>query len=329
VKPTRLLVVPLAAALALCLQALGLPAVGHAAPPPVRACTGGTLVSTAAGLTQALAAAGPGSVIRLAPGTYTGTFVARGAGTSTRPIVLCGPRSAVLTAGTTATGYSLHLDAARYWQVSGFTVRSGQKGVMADATRDSRIDGLLVEGTGDEAVHLRTNSTDNVVSNNVIRNVGSRTPAVGEGIYVGTAQSNWCTYTACAPDRSDRNVIEGNDISATRAESVDIKEGTTGGILRNNRFTGTGMTDADSWVDVKGNGWTISGNVGTTAPADGFQLHRILDGWGLDNVFSGNTATVNGPGFGINLSTNKDRNRVTCTNKAYNAARGLANVTCR
>ena len=228
-KPTRLLVVPLAAALALCLQALALPAVGHAAPPLARACTGGTLVSTAAGLTQALAAAGPGSVIRLAPGTYTGTFVARGAGTSTRPIVLCGPRSAVLTAGTTATGYSLHLDAARYWQVSGFTVRSGQKGVMADATRDSRIDGLLVEGTGDEAVHLRRNSTDNVVSNNVVRNVGSRTPAVGEGIYVGTAQSNWCTYTACAPDRSDRNVIEGNDISATRAESVDIMEGTTGG----------------------------------------------------------------------------------------------------
>ncbi len=87
------------------------------------------------------------------------------------------------------------------------------------------------------------------------------------------------------------------------------------------------MTDADSWVDVKGNGWTISGNVGTTSPVDGFQLHRILDGWGLDNVLSGNTATVNGPGYGIN--SNKDRNRVTCTNKAYNAAKGLANVTCR
>ncbi|MHA6782840.1 hypothetical protein ACVGOW_17865 [Pseudonocardia saturnea] len=229
-------------------------------------------------------------MIRLAPGTYTGTFVALGAGTSSRPIVLCGPRTAVLTAGTTATGYSLHLDAARYWQVSGFTVRGGQKGVMADATRDSRVDGLLVEGTGDEALHLRPNSTDNVVSN---------------------------------------NVIEGNDIATTRAESVDIKEGTTGGIPRNNRFNGTGMTDADSWVDVKGNGWTISGNVGTTASADGFQLHRILDGWGRDNVFSGNTATVNGPGYGVNLSTNTDRNRVTCTNRAYNAAKGLADVARR
>jgi hypothetical protein len=40
----------------------------------------------------------------------------------------------------------------------------------------------------------------------VIRTVGSRTPAVGEGIYIGSAQSNWCPYTSCQPDRGDRDV---------------------------------------------------------------------------------------------------------------------------
>lgn len=320
----RLLVVPVAAALA-----LAAPSPAGAAPPPTAACAGGTVVTDAAGLTRALAAAGPGSVVQLAPGTYTGRFVARGSGTPTEPVVLCGPRSAVLTAGTTATGYTLHLDGAQHWQVSGFTVRGGQKGVMADGTRHSRIEGLLVEGTGDEALHLRAHSSDNVVRDNTVRDAGLRTPAVGEGIYVGTARSNWCTYTACEPDRSDRNVIEGNAVSGTRAESVDVKEGTTGGVLRGNRFDGTGMTDADSWVDVKGNGWTISDNTGTTSPVDGFQLHRILDGWGIDNVFDANTAVVNGPGYGVNLSTNKTLNRVTCTNVAQFAAKGVSNVACR
>ncbi len=302
-----------------------------AVPAPAQACTssGAVQVTDAAGLGRALTAAVAGQVIILAPGTYAGTFTARAAGTATQPIVLCGPRTAVLDAGTIATGYTLFLDGARYWQVSGFTVRGGQKSVMADNTQTSRIEGLLVEGSGDEAVHLRRASSDNIVANNVVRTAGLRTPAVGEGIYVGTAQSNWCAYTACGPDRSDRNVVEGNDISGTAAESVDIKEGTTGGIVANNRFSGVGMTDADSWIDVKGNGWTISGNTGSTTSLDGIQLHRILDGWGVDNVFAGNALTGPATGYGINLSANKDRNQVTCTNAAPGAVKGISNVACR
>ena len=37
--------------------------------------------------------------------------------------------------------------------------------------------------------------------------------------------------TDCEPDRSDRNVVAGNTISDTTAESIDIKEGTTGGTV--------------------------------------------------------------------------------------------------
>jgi hypothetical protein len=323
----------LAAGVIAAVAAVAVPAaVANAATPPSSTTCSSSVavkVSTAAGLTQALAAARPGTMISLAPGTYTGTFALRGAGTAKKPIALCGPRTAVLTAGTTDRGYTLYLDGASYWQVSGFTVRGGLKGVMADNAQANRIEGLLIDGVGDEALHLRRGSSDNLVRGNTIQRAGLRTPAIGEGVYVGSAQSNWCELTACAPDRSDRNTIELNDISATAAEAVDIKEGTTGGTLRKNKFNGTAMTAADSWVDVKGNGWTISENTGNGSPVDGFQLHKVLEGWALDNVFTGNNATVDGTGYGFLITTNKDRNRVTCTNKVFRAAKGYANVACR
>jgi parallel beta-helix repeat protein len=287
-----------------------------------------TEVHNADELTEALAGARTGSVIRMAAGTYRGMFVATAQGTPDKPIALCGGRDAILDGGTTDGGYAFHLDGATHWELSGFTVRGGQKGVMADRTQGTVIDGLLVEGTGDEAIHLRQNSTDNVVRGNTVQRTGLRNGKFGEGIYIGSAESNWCEQTNCEPDRSDRNVIEGNTISGTTSESVDIKEGTTGGILRGNTFSGAGMTDADSWVDIKGNGWSIVGNVGTDSPEDGFQVHEILDGWGLDNTFDSNTATVNADGFAINVTKNKERNRVGCDNRGIDAGQGLSPEAC-
>jgi hypothetical protein len=306
------------------------PAPAPAPPTAGTACTQKptTEVRTADELTEALAGARPGSVISLAPGTYAGNFIATAQGTQDKPIAVCGTRDAVLDGGATDGDYTFHLDGTAYWQLSGFTVRGGQKGVMADRAQGNLIEGLLVEGTGDEAIHLRQNSTDNVVRGNTVQNTGLRNGKYGEGIYIGSAESNWCDQTNCEPDRSDRNLIEGNTISGTTSESVDIKEGTTGGILRGNTFSGAGMTDADSWVDVKGNGWTIVGNTGTDSPEDGFQVHEILDGWGLDNTFDSNTATVNADGYAINVTKNEERNRVGCDNRSVDAGQGLSPEAC-
>lgn len=288
-------------------------------------------VSDAGQLTAALAAAAPGSAIRLADGVYPGHFTATARTAPDQPITLCGGRGAILDGGAEDDGYTLHLDGAAGWRLAGFTVRGGQKGVMADAAVGNLIEGLAVLEIGDEAIHLRRASTDNVVRGNTIRGTGLRRDRYGEGIYVGSAESNWCEITACGPDRSDRNLIEGNDVAETTAESVDIKEGTTGGILRANTFSGTEMTESDSWVDVKGNDWTIEGNRGVQAPEDGFQTHTILDGWGVGNVFTGNTAEVNSGGYAINITGSRDEqadNRVGCDNVATDAGEGVTNVDC-
>ncbi|MFD3444329.1 hypothetical protein ACFDTO_06990 [Microbacteriaceae bacterium 4G12] len=284
-------------------------------------------VGTADELEDALTAARPGDVIGIRSGEYVGNFVARASGTPEQPIHLCGTADAVLDGDDDGDGYVFHLDHAQYWVLDGFSVTNGQKGVMADGTVGSVIRGLTVFAIGDEAIHLRNFSTDNVVRGNTVSDTGRSKKKSGEGIYIGSAESNWCDITDCDPDLSDRNVVEDNRISGTTAESVDIKEGTTGGIVRGNTFDGSDISAADSWVDVKGNGWLIEGNTGTNSPGDGFQTHEILDGWGTDNVFRDNTATVNGPGFGYALTPVLD-NVVECSNRATGGDEGLANVEC-
>lgn len=288
-----------------------------------------TRVATADALQGALDAAGPGAVIELEPGTYVGHFVATASGTAERPVRLCGPADAVLDGGGQKKGYVLHLDGAQHWVLHGFTIRNGQKGLVADGTTGTTISGLTVYGTGDEAVHLRRHSTDNVVSGNTISDTGSRKPKFGEGVYIGTAHSNWCDITDCEPDLSDRNRVVGNAVYATTSEGVDIKEGTTGGVLSGNQLDGSAITAADSWVDVKGNGWTVSGNVGRNTPLDGFQTHDVSDGWGTRNVFSGNSgALTTDEGFLIALRPVND-NRSSCDNRLLDGPGQLSNEECR
>jgi hypothetical protein len=98
-------------------------------------------------------------------------------------------------------------------------------------------------------------------------------------------------------------------------------------VLRNNTFDGSDIEAADSWVDVKGKGWTIEDNSGSNSPEDGFQTHEIVDGWGTENVFRNNTAKVNGPGYGYALTPVRD-NIVECNNEASAAESGLSNEPC-
>lgn len=135
----------------------------------------------------------------------------------------------------------------------------------------------------------------------------------------------------------------GNRIVDTRAEPIDIKEGSTGGVVRDNELGGdavAGQNSADSWIDVKGNGYLIANNRGrhTAAAADpadcaqrrrgrfcnGFDVHTALAGWGRDNVFRGNVLEVNAPGVGIWLQNSAvdAGNLIGCDNVVTGAAAG-------
>jgi Right handed beta helix region len=303
--------------------------IAHASTPPlITTCPPATItVHDSEELATALEQARAGDRIWLEDGIYTGRFVATASGTKASPIFLCGDVAAILDGDGINGGYVFHLDDGDYWRLVGFTLRNGQKGIVADTTQGSIFQALTIEDIGDEALHLRTHSTDNLVIGNIIRRTGLRRDKFGEGIYIGSAESNWCKYTNCQPDASHRNVIQDNTISATTAESVDIKEGTVGGSVTGNSFDGSMLSGADSWVDVKGNEWIITGNTGRNSPEDGFQTHETIKGWGTKNVFKDNIAMPNGPGYGFHLTPIAE-NVVGCDNRVIGAAQGLTNTTC-
>jgi hypothetical protein len=291
---------------------------------------GATAVSSASALSSALSSARPGEVIVLAPGVYQGDFVASASGTASAPITLCGSRNAILQGESIKSGYTFHLDHASWWKVEGFTVEGGQKGIMADGADHDLLYGLYVHGTGDEAIHLRSLSSDNTVSHNVVRDTGSLKQFYGEGIYVGSANKNWCTYSGCQPDRSDGNALIDNNIAGTTAENIDIKEGTTGGKIIGNQFNGTGMVEsaATGWINVKGNDWTIQDNTGTDSVKNGYQVHQVYAGWGIGNVFTDNRAQVNGPGYGIYVQNKRLQTVVACNNVVTAAGSGFSTIAC-
>ncbi|WP_298459156.1 Ig-like domain-containing protein [uncultured Cellulomonas sp.] len=310
-------------------------AVVRPAPAPVTGAQRTVGVRDGAQLVAALAAATPGTTIVLADGVYTAKqqFTVSTACTAAQPCTLRGGRGAVLD-GTGLSGhYGLHLTGAHHWTVSGLSVRNASKGIVLDGSNHAVIDGVEVSQIGAEGIHLRGFSSDGIVRGSEVHHVGIDKPQFGEGIYIGSAKSNWGTYSGGRPDASDRNQVLDNRIWATGAESVDIKEGTTGGVLAGNTFDGAGMAgqnSADSWVDVKGNEWLVTGNTGTNALLDGFQTHVLLPGWGERNVFSRNTAVVASSGYGFRFQdAARTGNVLRCDNVVRTAALGVANQPCR
>lgn len=284
-------------------------------------------VHTTAGLRSALLHSKAGDQIRLADGVYAGNFTAPHAGTSKARVVLCGSPKAVLDGGTIHSGYVLHIDNAAYTFVSGITVRGGQKGIVLDASPHSTISGVTIHGTGFEAIAFRRNTSDATIKGSRIYDTGRAHAAYGEGIYVGSATNHWCDTTSCQPDRCDRVHVVGNTIGPNvRAEAVDIKEGTDGGTVTGNTFDGTGMTAAFSWVDVKGNNWLISHNVGKATRRDGFSDNIAAVGWGNRNTFDHNRADVNAAGYGFRIARGAAGVTVYTNNVVVDAGSGASNV---
>ena len=117
-------------------------------------------VTTAAQLRAALAGAVPGQTIRLAPGTYRGSFVT----TKPGPVTLSGPADAVLindgpagdapacpapTAGWDS-GYGLWIFNSPHWNLTGFTVQESKKGIVLDNAHHTTIDSVSVHHVDEE-----------------------------------------------------------------------------------------------------------------------------------------------------------------------------------
>ena len=298
-------------------------------------------VSDSASLASALSSAAAGDTIQLASGVYSGTFVGSAIGTAANPIRMVGSAGTVLQSDT-GTGYGFQLLNAQYWTLDGFSVANSGKGIVLDNSNNNVLNHLNVYNIGDEGVHFRTNSSYNTIENSTIYNTGRTSPGFGEAIYLGSAVSNWGTYTKGLADQSNYNVVLNNRIGANvGAEGVDIKEGTVGGIIQGNIFDGSGISgvnSGDSVIDVKGSGYSITGNTVQNlalSPTllDAFQVHITKDANGVAiplsgsyNTFYGNTFDAHTNGYGINIQSGTVGDIVCKNNTDLSDAKHLTNA---
>ena len=289
-------------------------------------------VTTARELMAAVDQAGPGTVVEMAPGTYSDQINLTANGTAANPIWICGPRSAVVNVGSIQNNHGIQISNSSNLVIAGMTVTNSLKGISVIRSTNVTVADTLIDNVGYEGIHLRAFTTDSTVVGNTITNTGQRNPFYGEGIYIGTSENNWCAQTNCKPDHTDNVRVLENHISRTGSQPIEVKEGTSNGIIRDNVIDGANMPRANEWVKVKGNDWTIEGNQGTHSPLHGFAVNGSVTGWGLRNTFIDNSGAVDAGGYaffiyekGGKKSSDTD---VSCSNSITHAAEGFSNIPC-
>jgi hypothetical protein len=293
-------------------------------------------VSTASGLTSALADARAGDLINLADGSYVGQFIIDASGTSTSRIIVCGTRNAVIKGSSLTFGNGVLVQGNRI-TLAGVSITGSLGGIAIIGGDYNIIENVEIYEVGQAAIHLRVFASHNAIRNNHIHETGRAIPAYGEGIYVGTSEGQWCERTNCQPDRTDSNAIVNNTFGPNvTAQNVDIKEGTTGTVVTDNAFSGVGMVSDNynrSWVFNGGNAATITDNRGSVSLAHGFENAAPWQGggtaWGVGNVYRRNAADVQAYGYGFSLTGGTSGgNLVGCDNTVTDASSGFANVPC-
>jgi len=185
-----------------------------------------------------------------------------------------------------------------YWIIKDIEVTNSAKGIVLDNSNRSIIDNVVVHNIGEEAIHLRDNSSNNLVKNSKVYNTGLKSPGTGEAFYVGSHPGSddgkgYVYGAAC-----NNNVIGGNTIGpGIAAEHIDIKEGTSGTVFEFNTMNGVGISgqnSADGFIDIKGKNALIRGNKayrnGESNIKHAFETHSEAD----NNTFIGNQVDLDG-----------------------------------
>lgn len=244
-------------------------------------------------LKSALANAQAGDEIILAEGEYmyNGStpkgrmFTGETDGTEENPIILRSENPAnpsVISGINVNENYALTIT-GDWWEIRNIKVTNASKGIILDNSNHTKLINCEVYNIGAEGIHFRDNSSYCLADSCLIYDTGVVSKGYGEGIYVGSAKSTTgygynCDYNTI------RNCIFAAGIAA---EHIDVKEYTTGTVIENCLFNGTGISGenyAKSFVNIKGNDCIIrnctgyrNGNEKITRA---FETNQVVDGWG-------------------------------------------------
>ncbi|WP_299188565.1 cellulase family glycosylhydrolase [uncultured Aquimarina sp.] len=226
---------------------------------------------------NAMKNAQPGDEIVVASGTYTATdkfnfgnkatrFGSDKNGTASQPITIRAqnPSNPPILKGTNGDydGYVMFI-LGDYWILKDLILEEGSKGLVLDNANNGVIENVVVRELGEEGIHLRDGSSNNLVKNCRVYNVGIKKPGIGEGLYVGSDKGQHESSGEIGDifdnkynPSCDNNTIEGCIVGPNvTAEGVDVKEGTKNTIIRNCTFSAQGISgenSADAFIDLKG-----------------------------------------------------------------------------
>lgn len=178
--------------------------------------------------------------------------------------------------------YIFYAQKANNLRLENIIFENARIAVVVDRSDNVKILNNTMRNTGNEAVHLRDGSDKNLIKGNDIYDVGLERKDRGEAIYICNDKKKWHpNYTEGKDDdiyqgNCDNTIIENNKIGPNiGAEHVDIKEGVTGTIIRNNTF----------YADI---------NDGNLVSADGDFSRSIIHDKGHKSSIHNNTFDLKG-----------------------------------
>ena len=314
----------------------------------------------------------PGDIINLKQNTtYYGNLEINNInGTENNMIYILGDNTSTIDGGDNSKSRIITLKNCSYIYIGknpsnisnnnngeGFNIKNGQKGLYISNCNNIIIQNLNVYDIGMEGIHLLNESCFCLIANNKVYNTGLFNPDYGEGLYCGTAVSNWSSSSRTPeligkPDKSDNNIFEYNYCYNNTGENIDIKEGTRNGIVRYNFFNGNKLKNdnsADSWIDIKGQNWEIYNNKMEITLIDGIQTHKtnipeeFIKNYYINNIYypaieSGcynkiyannmdciTNENIKCTGYAININSATIGNIICNNNIYFNAVKGLCN----
>jgi parallel beta-helix repeat protein len=246
-------------------------------------------VSTSAGLTAAAAQALPGDELRLAPGSYPGTFRPLVSGTPDRPIrvVAAGP-GVVLDAGGAAN--AVKLISVSSWLLQGVTITGGvNQGVWLDSTSDIQLLGDTISDNPGVGVQLK-NAAGTTLAGSTLD---------------GNASAGVLELTGSSGTQITDNQIDHNGAGAAIYNGDGIQLGGSGALVAGNTMAGNGgpgLFEHGVYAAAAATGYTIADNA--ISDSGGADIKAAGSGVVRDNHLSGGT-------YGLVLASNPTPVQVT------------------
>ncbi|MFL1897196.1 cellulase family glycosylhydrolase [Aquimarina sp. 2-A2] len=281
--------------------------------------------NTVACIRNAMQNAQPGDEIIIASGTYeapdkiniggrAARFASNKNGTAAKPIIIRAenPSNPPILKGENGKhdGYVLHM-LGDYWQIKNIIFEEGSKGIVLDNANRGILENVTVRELGEEGIHLRDGSSNNLVKNCKVYNTGIKKPGIGEGLYVGSDKGQHDQYNRDCNNNTIDGCIVGPNVTA---EGVDVKEGTKNTIIRNCTFSAKGISgqnSADAFIDLKGayafvynNTFNLDGSTIINAGVD-FLDRGTGYNTGYRNAIFNNTFNLEGRGNEIQTARKK------------------------